>query len=284
MTEPTGELMGSIELRALVLADHAKPLAELVQTDTPSVPADTPLEQLEDLFETHELAALPVIDERRRLLGVVRYSDLIEALAERAEEDFMKAQGIVTGDEIRTMPVAVRSRRRLSWLSINIVLNVMAASVIALYEDTLSAVIALAVFLPIVSDMSGCSGNQAVAVSLRELTLGIVKPFEVAHVWLKEVIVGLINGVALGCLLGMAAWLWKGNLYLSIVVGVALAANTLVAVSIGGTVPLILKRLGVDPAVASGPILTTVTDMAGFFMLLSLATLMLPVLSVSPAP
>ncbi|NNK33873.1 MAG: magnesium transporter, partial [Xanthomonadales bacterium] len=170
----------------------------------------------------------------------------------------------------------LRSRRRLSWLSANIGLNIIAASVIAVYEDTLSAVIALAVFLPIVSDMSGCSGNQAVAVSMRELTLGAAEPRDVARVWGKEVSVGLINGSVLGLLLGLAAWAWKGNPLLGMVVGAALALNTVLAVSIGGTVPLLLKRFGVDPAVASGPLLTTITDMCGFFLVLSLASMVLP--------
>ncbi len=174
------------------------------------------------------------------------------------------------------MPTLLRARRRLSWLSINIVLNIIAASVIALYEETLAAVIALAVFLPIVSDMSGCSGNQAVAVSLRELTLGITKPIDVARVWFKEVGVGVVNGVALGLLLAFAAFMWKGNPFLGLVVGAALATNTVIAVSLGGTVPLLLKRLGVDPAVASGPILTTVTDMVGFFLVLSFAAALMP--------
>jgi magnesium transporter len=132
------------------------------------------------------------------------------------------------------------------------------------------------VFLPIVSDMSGCSGNQAVAVSMRELTLGAAEPKDVARVWSKEVVVGLINGLALGLLLGLAAWAWKGNPVLGLVVGAALALNTVLAVSIGGTVPLILKRLNIDPAVASGPLLTTITDMCGFFLVLSLASLVLP--------
>ena len=114
---------------------------------------------------------------------------------------------------------------------------------------------------------------------MREFSLGIVKPYEIARVWLQEVSVGLINDIVLGCLIGIAAWLWKGNPYLGIVVGAALAGNTLVAVSLGGTVPLLLKRLKVDPAVASGPILTTVTDMCGFFLVLSLATIMLPKLT-----
>jgi magnesium transporter len=148
--------------------------------------------------------------------------------------------------------------------------------VIALYEDTLSAVIALAVFLPIVSDMSGCSGNQAVAVSMRELTLGAAAPRDVARVWGKELSVGLINGCVLGVLLGIAAWAWKGSAVLGLVVGLALCINTVVAVSIGGTVPLLLKRFNLDPAIGSGPLLTTITDMCGFFLVLSFATIALP--------
>jgi magnesium transporter len=158
---------------------------------------------------------------------------------------------------------------------VNILLNLLAASVIAFYQDTLSSVIALAVFLPIISDMSGCTGNQAVAVSMRELSLGIIKPGEAFYVWFQEIKVGLINGLVLGILLGLAAFLWKKNIYLGLVVGGALAINTLVAVSIGGTVPLVLKRMKIDPALASGPILTTITDMIGFFLALAFATIAL---------
>jgi magnesium transporter len=180
------------------------------------------------------------------------------------------------------MRLLLRSRRRLTWLSVNIVLNVCAASVIALFQDTLSAVIALAVFLPIISDMSGCSGSQAVAVSLRELSLGLVRADEVLHVWLKEIAVGVLNGVALGLLIGLVAVLWKGNPYLGMVVGTALCINTMVAVSIGGIVPLVLKRFRIDPAIASGPILTTVTDMCGFLLVLGIATAMLDKLTNIP--
>jgi magnesium transporter len=168
-----------------------------------------------------------------------------------------------------------RSSRRLSWLSVNILLNIVAASVIAFYQDTLAAVIALAVFLPIISDMSGCSGNQAVAVSIRELTLGLLKPNELFRVLFKEAGIGLLNGSVLGALIGIVAWVWQGNPYLGLVVGGALAANTLLAVLIGGLVPLVLRRFGMDPALASGPILTTVTDMCGFFLVLSLASSLL---------
>ena len=177
------------------------------------------------------------------------------------------------------MPFLIRTRRRLSWLSVNIVLNVIAASVIAFYQETLAAVIALAVFLPIISDMAGNSGHQSVAVSIRELSLGLVKPSEVLLVWTKEIFIGLVNGIALGALLGLVAWLWKGNPVLGLVVGAAMLVNTVVSVSLGGMLPLILKRLNLDPAIVSGPILTTITDMCGFFVVLSLATALLPYLT-----
>jgi len=273
------KLKGVIRLRDLVFADPDKTIGEIA-TPALTVRADTDLHDLEEFFHEHDIAAVPVVDARDNLLGIVRRRAVLEALAERSEADHLKAAGIIGGDELRSMPVLLRSRRRLAWLTINIALNVMAASVIAYYQDTLTAVIALAVFLPIVSDMSGCSGNQAVAVSMRELTLGAAVPADVFRVWIKEATVGLINGVALGGLLGLAAWAWKGNAVLGLVVGGALALNTVIAVSIGGTVPLILKRFKLDPAVASGPLLTTVTDMCGFFLLLSMASLVLPALSI----
>jgi magnesium transporter len=270
-----GVLVGVLRLRDLLLASSHKTVADLMIRDPLSVRDNATLDELADFFENHAFVGVPVTDERGRLVGVVRRHDVEEALGGRADSDYLKSQGIVGGEELRTMSVLRRSRRRLSWLSINIVLNMIAASVIALYQDTLASVIALAIFLPIISDMSGCSGNQAVAVSMRELTLGLVKPFEVMRVWSKEISVGAINGVMLGLLLGAAAWILKGNGYLGLVVGTALMVNTVVAVSIGGTIPLVLKRLRMDPALASGPILTTITDMCGFFFVLSLATMML---------
>ncbi|MDH3336957.1 MAG: magnesium transporter [Gammaproteobacteria bacterium] len=276
----TRKLKGVIRIRDLVFSDPEEKIGALA-IPALTVAPDTDLHSLQEFFDAHDIAAVPVVDDRGMLLGIVRRRAVLEALTEKSESDSLKAAGIIGGDELRSMPVFTRSRRRLAWLSINIGLNIIAASVIAAYEDTLTAVIALAVFLPIVSDMSGCSGNQAVAVSMRELTLGAAVPKDVLRVLRKEVVVGLINGVALGTLLGCAAWAWKGNAVLGLVVGGALAANTVVAVSIGGTVPLVLRRLKFDPAVASGPLLTTVTDVCGFFFLLSLASLVLPVLSLS---
>jgi magnesium transporter len=275
-TTPDGALAGVVPMRDFLLADARLPIHSLMIEKPLRVSVDDSLDVLRDVFEQHPFVGLPVVAEGDQLVGVLKAEDVHEALEERSGSDHLKSQGIVGGEELRTMPLLERSGRRLSWLSVNIVLNIVAASVIAAFQETVEAVIALAVFLPIISDMSGCSGNQAVAVSLRELTLGLIRPIDAVRVWLKEISVGLLNGLALGALLATAAWLWKGNAYLGIVVGVALMLNTMVAVSIGGVIPLVLKRLRVDPALASGPVLTTVTDMCGFALVLGIATWMLP--------
>ncbi|MEE4260777.1 MAG: magnesium transporter [Bacteroidales bacterium] len=270
-----GVFLGVLQMQDLLLANPGQHLSEIVIKDVIAVHVDASLDEVSDLFDKYDFYGIPVIDDHKKLIGILRRKNVLEAINERAAYEHLETQGIVGGDELRTMPVFLRSRRRLSWLSVNILLNIIAASVIAFYQDTLSTVIALAVFLPIISDMSGCSGNQAVAVSMRELSLGTVKPTEMLRVWFQEISVGLINGFVLGILIGLAAYLWKGSVYLGLVVGGALAVNTIVAVSIGGTVPLFLKKMNVDPALASGPILTTITDMIGFFLALSFATIMI---------
>jgi magnesium transporter len=276
VTSPAGVLDGVLRLRDLLLTAPTTPVAAIRVANPLLLSTEAPLEELRQFFDHHGFFGAPVVDSERRLVGVVRRADVEEALGDRADQNLLKVSGIVGGEELRSMPLRERSSRRLSWLSINILLNVIAASVIAVYQDTLSAVIALAVFLPIISDMSGCSGNQAVAVSLRELTLGLVRPNELVLVLAKEAGVGIINGVVLGLLLGAVVWLWQGNPFLGVVVGGALALNTLVAVVLGGSIPLLLRRFKMDPALASGPILTTITDMCGFFFTLSFATAVLP--------
>jgi magnesium transporter len=267
-----GRLLGVLRLRDLLLGDRSRVIREIMIPNPLSVSDHLKLDELHGFFQQHHFLGVPVADGQGRLVGVVQRTDVDQAWIEQQDRSFLRRQGIVSGEEIRAMPLWERARGRLSWLSLNIVLNLLAATIISHYESTLAAAIALTAFLPIISDMSGCSGNQSVAVSIRELMLGIVNPSDVLRVWLKEISVGIINGLAVGTLLGGIAWVWKGNMVLGLVVGGALALNTMVAVSIGGVVPLVLRRFGRDPAVASGPLLTTITDMCGFFLVLSLAS------------
>lgn len=275
VTDEAGLLVGVLRMRNLLLTPRHRRIGEVMSPGPLAVRDATALDDLVGFFDEHRFFGAPVVDEAGRLVGVVERSAVDAAVAAHREKDFLRSQGIVGGDELRSMPLLLRARRRLSWLSVNILLNILAAGVIALHQDTLEAVIALAVFLPIISDMSGCSGNQAVAVSMRELTLGVIRPVEVRRALLGEVFLGLLNGLVLGLLIGLVAFAWRQNVYLSLVVGGALTLNTVVAVLIGGSVPLLLKRLNFDPALASGPILTTITDMCGFFFVLTFAAAML---------
>jgi magnesium transporter len=272
VVDEAGKLVGVLRLRDLVLSLRSKLVRDLMIPEPLTVLDTMELEELADLFAQKKFFGLPVVDAEGRLLGVVPRDAVARETAEEQADMFLAASGIVNGEEIRSMPLGERCVKRLAWLGPNIGLNLVAASVIAANEATLREVIALAVFLPIVSDMSGCSGNQAVAVSIRELTLGILRPGDYWRVILKEAAVGMINGFVLGCVLGCIAALWKGNLTLGLVVASALMLNTILSVLLGGLVPLLLKRLKVDPALASGPILTTCTDMCGFFLVLTFAS------------
>jgi magnesium transporter len=271
-----GQLVGVLRLRDLLLGAGSRRISDVMIHDPLALSPDASLNELSGVFDRHQFLGVPVVDSARRLLGVVRRHDVEEALADRADDDNLKLLGIVGGEELRTMPLASRAGRRLAWLVPNIALNVIAISVIAVYEQTLEQVVALAVILPLISDMGGNAGVQAIAVSIRELNLGLLKAHELMWVALRESSVGLVNGVVLGVIVAVGGWVWQRNIYLGVVVGVAMTLNTLVATTVGGLMPLILKRLNVDPALASGPILTTITDMSGFFFVLSFATAVLP--------
>ncbi len=265
-------LVGVLRMRDLVLSAWSRPITDVMVPNPQRVRYDMPLEDLEQFFDRYEFLGAPVVDDEDRLIGVVERIAVEEATEERSDRTFMSFTGIVGGEELRQMPLMSRAPRRLSWLVASIFLNVLAAGVIALYQETIEAVIALAVFLPIVSGMSGNSGSQAAAVSIRELTLGLILPRDFLRVIWKEAQVGLINGLVLGLLLGVFAALWQDNVFLGLVVGGALALNTLVSVLLGGLIPLFLRRIGIDPALVSMPLLTISTDVCGFFLVLSFAT------------
>lgn len=275
VTDNSKRLQGVLRMRDLLFPRRSVTLNSLMISNPYKVNVDASLEDLRNFFEEHNLFGVPVVDGDDKLMGIILPEAVEEANQKQSTQHFLGLSGIVGGEEFRSMPLFSRAGRRLSWLSLNVVLNIIAASVIAIYQDTLSAAIALAVFLPMVSDMSGCSGNQAVAVSMRELSLGLVRPTELLRVLGKEASLGVINGIVLGVLLGGVAYLWKGSPFLGLVVGGALAVNTVVAVSLGGAIPLLLKRAKLDPALVSSPLLTTVTDMCGFFFVLSFASLVL---------
>jgi magnesium transporter len=277
VTGERGELTGVIRLRDLVLTPGDRPLSSILIPDPRHVGVGDDQTRLRAFFDEHGFFAAPVVDEQGILVGVVRRAAVNQAQEEQAGRALLAFGGIIGGEEVRSMPATSRIVRRLMFLCPNILLNLAAASVVALYEPTIAAVTALAIFLPMLSDMSGCAGNQAVAVSIRELALGLLKPRDFWHALRKEIGVGLANGLVLGTLIGLIAWLMRGSQWplVGLVIGGAMCINSIVAVAVGGTVPLLLRRVGVDPALAASPILTTFTDLCGFFITLRLATAVL---------
>jgi magnesium transporter len=274
VTDDKGVLAGVIRLRDLVLTPGERRISSIMIPKPAHVKVGDRQQELEHFFDHHAFFAAPVVDPDGILVGVVRRAAVEKAHAAQAERTFLAFGGIIGGEELRSMPTSNRIVRRLAFLCPNILLNVLAAGVVAIYEPTIASVTALAIFLPMLSDMSGCAGNQAVAVSIRELSIGVLKPTDFFHTVKKEIGIGLANGLVLGTLIGCIAWLMRGGEWplIGMVVGLAMALNSVVAGMIGGSVPLFLKRFGVDPALASSPLLTTVTDMCGFFLTLRLAT------------
>jgi len=271
ITSSSGALRGVLRMRDILLAKSSAKVGKLMIDDPQRANVDTPLDDLVDVFEEHHFLGMPVVDDQGLLVGVVRKSAVNEATEKRSKETYLKASGIVGGEEFRTMPLWSRIGKRLVWLVPCLVLLVIASAVIVKNEAIIKEHAILAAFLTIVAGLSGNSGNQAMAVSIRELALGLIRPTEAKWVFMKEALVGAFLGLSLGLLLGAMAYVHSGSARLAGVIALALSVNTFVAVILGGTIPLILRRMGMDPALASGPILTTSVDMCGFFLVLSLA-------------
>lgn len=268
-----GVLAGLVPVRDLLLAREEQPLAAIARGGTGIVMAraDTSADDLADLFAQYGFLGLPVVDAQNRLLGVVNRADLLDRIEERTAEQFRRSQGIVGGEELRTMGVMRRTTRRLQWLGVNMVLCFGGAAVVALNQKTLADAIVLAAFLPVISAMSGNAAMQSATVTMRELTLGVIVPGSWRAVLVKESSLALTVGVLLGAGLGAVASLWGASWRIGVVVGGAMTVNTIMAVWLGSVVPLLLKRYRADPALASGPISTTLTDISGFSLTLLLA-------------
>lgn len=279
VTDERKRLVGVIRLRDILLGRGAK-LTDLMIREPEFVTADATLDDLEDFFDYHAFHTAPVLDGDGVLLGVVQRADVVEALSERADRALQRASGIIAGDELRSMPLASRSLRRLAFLLPNIALTGLSVSIIAFYEGVINEVTALAIFLPLVANMSGASGNQSVAVSIRELALDLVRPRDIWRLVRREAPVGAINGLVIGVVLMVLAKAIRPEVAsLGLVVGCAFAINSIVAVTVGAAMPLAMRRVHVDPAMASSPVTQTLADMGSFFLVLFLARHLLPVLA-----
>ncbi|WP_225767023.1 magnesium transporter [Inquilinus sp. Marseille-Q2685] len=267
---PTGQLPLSRFLRGRRPAK----LAELGLEDIHPIPAEMDQEEVALLFRRYGMVSAPVVDRNGKLLGVITLDDVVDVIDEEAEEDIFRLGGIGEQSDLYR-DVAATTRSRFSWLFVNLLTAVLASSVIGLFEDTISKVVALAVLMPIVASMGGNAGTQTLTVAVRALAMRELTDSNAVRILWKEVLVGTINGLLFAAIAGGVVWLWFADPRLAVVIGAAMIINLLAAAFSGTVIPLALQRFGVDPAVSSGVFLTTVTDVVGFFAFLGLAALIL---------
>lgn len=267
-----GRFLGAVPLDKLLRAKRPVPISELMEDERPRVRADQDQEEVARLFQRYNWVAAPVVDASDRLVGVITFDDVADVIQAEAEED-IKALGGVTHDEELSDSVWTIARGRFNWLLVNLATAFLASSVLGLFEGQLQMMVALAVLAPIVASQGGNATTQTMTVAVRALATQELIDANAWRVIKRELLVGVLNGIAFAIITGAAAYVWFRVPGLGIVIGLAMICN-LVAAALGGIlIPLTLHRLKIDPAVASSPFVTTVTDVVGFFSFLSIATL-----------
>lgn len=268
------QYIGRLAVTALLTHEPTTPINELIDDDQPAIPVNTSAESVANQFSDHDWISAPVVDANNILLGRITIDDVVDIIREQAEHQALGAAGL-DEDEDLFSPVWRATRRRMLWLGINLATAFLASWVVGEFEATIEQLTALAVLMPIVAGMGGNAGTQVLALMVRGLALGQVGATNVRTLLWKELRVSLLNGLALGAVLGLIVWWWFGSLGLSLVITAAMTINLVASAVAGVLVPLMLKRFGFDPAISSSIFLTTVTDVMGFFSFLGLATLVL---------
>lgn len=271
--DPTMRPLGQTPLYRILRTKRPKRIAEIMTAAPQTVPVGMDQEEVAHLFRQYGLLEAAVVDDAGRMVGVITHDDVVEIIDEEAGEDILKLGGVGGGADVEGVIGTARSR--FVWLGLNLATAVLASAVIALFEDVISAVVALAVLMPIVASMGGNAGTQSLTVAVRALAMKELRGPEGWRLVLEETAVGLLNGLAFAVVAGGLAWAWAGEPILGAVIGAAMIVNLLVAGLAGAGVPLLLQRLKIDPAVASAVFVTTVTDVVGFFAFLGLAALLL---------
>lgn len=263
-------LRGVLRVRDLLFNPADTLLKDIMDPEVRCVHTLADQEEIAMLFQRYRFTSVPVVDEYQKLCGIITADDALEVIQEEATEDMQRMIGL-SGEEMAETPWKESVSKRLPWLIVNLFTAFLAGYVISCFENTIAQVATLAVFLPIIAGQSGNSGTQTLTILVRSLALGEMPFSEQKKVFLKEVFVSLATGLSIGLLVGIVGWLWKDNLALGIIACLAMLLNTICAALAGVIIPLGLKTLKIDPALASAIMLTTVTDVVGFLIFLSLA-------------
>lgn len=265
------EFIGLLPLRRLLVSDPSTTVREIMTTDIEPIPATMDDGEVAKLFERNDWVSAPVIDEQGKLIGRITIDDVVDVIREDADHSLMSMAGL-DEDEDTFAPVLKTTPRRAMWLGINLLTAFLASAVINVFQDTLQQVIALAVLMPIVASMGGIAGTQSLTVVIRGMALGQISKNNRSWLISKEFLVGALNGLCWSMVVATAAALWFDDIMIGVIIAAAMFINLVAAGVAGTTIPIILRKMGIDPALAGGVILTTVTDVVGFVSFLGLAT------------
>jgi magnesium transporter len=266
--------IGTIPLSRVLRTPRDVALTEIMRSDLRIIPADMDQEEVAFLFRQRDLISAPVIDADGRLLGVITVDDVVDVIHEEHEEDIMGLAGVGAEDDL-FRAIMDTARSRFLWLMIHLVAAIAASAVIGLFAGTIQELVALAILMPIVATMGGTAGIQALTVAVRAIAMKELTETNALRAIRKEILVSGLNGLLFAVLIGGIAWVWFGSPALGGVIALAVVINLLTAGIAGSVLPVILQRAGVDPAVASSALLTSITDLVGFYVFLALAAVLL---------
>lgn len=273
LVDPRLKAIGYVTLGRILSNPRATPLMDLTEDTFRTFHVEQDVEEVAQAINHYHMITAPVVDDDDRIVGVITIDDAMAFLEEEAEEDILRLAGV--GEGSLSDSVLQTTRWRLPWLGVNLLTAILASLVISLFEETIAGLVALAVLMPIVASMGGNAGTQSLTVAVRAIATRDLTSSNVWRVIRREVLVGLINGLIFALVMGIVGLVWFGSPMLGAVIGVAMVFNLVVAGLAGTVVPVVLDKIGVDPALASGTFVTTVTDVVGFFAFLGLATLWL---------
>jgi magnesium transporter len=274
VVDRSDRLVGALPVSRLLTSETQARVSRVMERDVVKFTAHMPDKEVTAAFERYNLVSAPVVDESNRLLGRITVDDVVDVIREQADRSVMAPAGLSEDEDIFA-PVARSSRSRAVWLGVNLVTAIIASMVIGLFEHTIEKMVALAVLMPIVASMGGNAGTQTLTIVVRGLALGIVTESNARRVLIKELTVGAVNGLLWALVVAVVAVLWYHNWLIGLLIAMAMVINLAFAALCGVLIPMMVRKMGVDPALASGVILTTVTDVVGFFAFLGLATLFL---------
>ncbi|GAA0444952.1 MAG: magnesium transporter [Bacillota bacterium] len=264
-------LVGVLSLRDLIVANENTLIEDIMSEKIVAVSVGKDQEEVAQMMRDYDFLALPVVDFQDHLLGIITVDDILDVMEEEASEDYSKLAGVSDMDKPHDNAF-VSARKRLPWLIILLFLGMFTASLIGRFEETLNQVAVLAIFIPLIAGMAGNTGTQALAVAVRGLANGDYGKQGKAKLVMREACTGLINGIVCGLVITLVIYLWKDSIYLGLLVGISIAATLLVATLAGALVPILMERMHIDPAVASGPFITTINDIISILIYFGMAT------------